>query len=131
MLLNPADFALHATLFEVNDAENMRTLILWDARVRRDMLLAPEQVEIFDLEIAPIVPQNYELLLAREMIKVVEFDYEEFAIVGIVVVALQHKRVEALTPGFSQSVLFALSATGCSCSTLFGTRLSLGDHQSF
>ena len=88
MLLNPADFALYATLFEVNDAENMRTLIIWYARIRRDMLLASEQVEIFDLEIAPIVPQNCELLLARQMIKVVEFDHEEFAIVGIVVAAL-------------------------------------------
>src|SRR5207245_11457439 len=102
----------------------MSTLIIWYARVRRDMLLTTEQVEIFDLEIAPIVPQNRELLLAREMIKVIEFDHEEFAIISVIVAALQHESIEAHPPGFSEAILFALPTTGCSRPTDFRVGVS-------
>ncbi len=69
---NPVHFGLYATLTKVDDAQNVRALVVWDARVDRDMLLASLQVEVFDLQIAPIVAQEGELLFLRDVIKVVE-----------------------------------------------------------
>ena len=74
------------------------------------MVLTNEQVEILDLEVAPILQQQCELLLAREMINVVELDGEEFAMVSSVIAALKHESVEALPPRFSQALLYALPA---------------------
>src|SRR3954466_11161817 len=113
LVCNPVRFGLYATLTEVDETQDVRTLSIWDARVDIDVLLASLQVEVFDLQIAPIVPQEGELLFLRDMIKVVELDEEELAIVGSVVAALYHESVEAFPPTLGESILLALAVAGC------------------
>ena len=120
LVCNPVHFGLYTTLTEADDALNVRALGVWNARMDRDMLLASLQVEVFDLQITPIVPQEGELLFLRDVVKVVELEEEEFAIVGSVVAALHHESVEAFPPGPGESILLALPVAGCTPLTVFG-----------
>jgi len=82
------------------------------------MLLSAFQVEIFDLQAPPILLQNGELLLRREMIKIIELDQKEFTILSMVITLLQHKSVEAFPPSCSDRIVLALPTAGSSLLTL-------------
>jgi hypothetical protein len=128
---NPIDLALYAAQSEANYFQDVCTLILWNNELSfNDFSPTILKICLLSSEILLIVPENRQLLLGSEMIKVIQLDEEEFRIVGMIVTALQHQSTESLPPSLSNLVLFAL-LTACSTFALLITILFKRYNQPF